>query len=87
MNETNKNFFWGVLLGAATAALTGAVALSRSFRSSKDGGGTWAPPAKKKKGSVPRLVQPAKAAVKKKTDASSRARSRADRAQQQRSSN
>jgi len=65
MNENNKNFFWGVLLGAAAAALAGAVALSRSFRRSKDGGETWAPPAKRKTGAAPRPAKPAAGSGKK----------------------
>lgn len=32
MDANNKSFFWGVLLGAAAAAIAGAVALSLSFR-------------------------------------------------------
>lgn len=65
MNETNKNFFWGVLLGAAAAALAGAVALSRSFRSSKDGGQTMAPPARRKNGPVTRRSKSSTGPVKK----------------------
>lgn len=42
MAKHEDGFFWGVLLGAAAAAIAGAVALARSFRSSKDGGRSWA---------------------------------------------
>lgn len=65
MNETNKNFFWGIVLGAAAAALAGAVALARSFRSSTDGGQTMAPPARKKSAAPARRSRPSTAAVKK----------------------
>ena len=65
MNETNKNFFWGVLLGAAAAALAGAVALSRSFRSSKDGGQTMVPPARRKSGPVAHRSKSSTGPVKK----------------------
>lgn len=47
MDFENKNFFWGILLGAAVAAIAGAVALTRSFRSSPlAGGAATAPPRK-----------------------------------------
>jgi hypothetical protein len=41
MAKHEGGFFWGVLLGAAAAAIAGAVAVARSFRSSKDGGRSW----------------------------------------------
>ncbi len=46
MAKINGGFFWGVLLGAAAAALAGAVAMTRCFRTSRDGGGSWTGPAK-----------------------------------------
>ncbi len=70
MDENNKNFFWGVLLGAVAAALAGAVALSRSFRGSKDGAKTFAPAAGRKGGPAPRRSRsstgPAKKNVRRK---------------------
>lgn len=47
MDLEKKNFFWGMLLGAAMAALAGAVALTRSFRSSPLAGGATAAPRRK----------------------------------------
>lgn len=41
MAKNEGGVFWGVLLAAAAAAIAGAVALTRSFRSAKDGGGSW----------------------------------------------
>jgi hypothetical protein len=41
MSKNEGGFFWGVLLAAAAAAIVGVVALTKSFRSSKDGGGSW----------------------------------------------
>ncbi|HOW43778.1 MAG TPA: hypothetical protein PK919_01265 [Candidatus Aminicenantes bacterium] len=47
MDVDSKNFYWGILLGAAAAALAGAVALTRSFRSSPLTGGATAAPRRK----------------------------------------
>jgi len=40
MAKHEGGFFWGVLLGAITAAIAGCVALSRSFRGTPAGGGS-----------------------------------------------
>jgi hypothetical protein len=41
MAKLESGFFWGVLAGVAAVAIAGAMALTCSFRGSKDGGGTW----------------------------------------------
>lgn len=51
MDFENKNFFWGMLLGALATALAGAVALTRSFRSSPLVGGATTAPRRKGPGS------------------------------------
>lgn len=53
MDFEKKNFFWGMLLGAAVAALAGAVALARSFRSSPLAGGASTAPRRKGVGRRP----------------------------------
>lgn len=50
MDVENKHFFWGMLLGAAVAALAGAVALARSFHTSPLAGGAAEIPGKKGSG-------------------------------------
>ena len=62
MDANNKNFFWGVLLGAAAAAVGGAVALTRSFRTSATDGSASA----KSAGTGKRGRKPAAAAQKRK---------------------
>ncbi len=46
MAKTSGGFFWGVLLGAAAAAIAGAVALTRGFRTFMYGGGSRQSPAR-----------------------------------------
>lgn len=41
MAKLESGFFWGVAAGVAAVAIAGAVALACSFRTSKDGGGSW----------------------------------------------
>ena len=41
MEKNDDGHFWGMVLAAAAVAITGAVALLRSFRTSRDGGRTW----------------------------------------------
>jgi hypothetical protein len=53
MEKNDNSFFWGMLLAAAAAAVAGAVALTRSFRSSRDGCATWNNSPKDKGGSLP----------------------------------
>ena len=64
MAKHEGGFFWGVLLGAITAAIAGCVALSRSFRTTPAGSGavkSAAPGARKPKTGVVRPVpSPAK---------------------------
>jgi hypothetical protein len=40
MEKHEGYFFWGVLLGAAAAAIAGCVILARSFKGSPAGGGS-----------------------------------------------
>jgi len=46
MNDKENGFFWGIAAVVAAVAFVGAVALTRSFRTSKDGGRTWEKPVK-----------------------------------------
>lgn len=62
MDANNKSFFWGVLLGAVAAAIAGAAALTRSFRTSAADGGVPA----KSAGTGKRGRKPAAAAKKRK---------------------
>ena len=48
MSDKESSGFWGLVLGFATVAIAGAIFLTRSFWTSKDGGRTWEEPAKKK---------------------------------------
>ncbi|MCJ7484081.1 MAG: hypothetical protein MUO31_14100 [Thermodesulfovibrionales bacterium] len=48
MGKNDDGHFWGMVLAAAAVAITGAVALIRSFRTSRDGGRTWEGPAQGK---------------------------------------
>jgi hypothetical protein len=48
MSDKEGGGFWGLVLGFAAVAIAGAVFLTRSFRTSRDGGKTWEEPAKKK---------------------------------------
>ena len=48
MSDNESGGFWGLVLGFTTVAIAGAVFLTRSFRTSKDGGRTWVEPVKKK---------------------------------------
>ncbi len=59
MDFEKKNFFWGMLLGAAVAALAGALALSRSFRTSPLVGGATTNPRRKGPGRQPAAKKPA----------------------------
>ena len=48
MSDKESSGFWGMVLGLAAVVIAGAVFLTRSFRTSKDGGRTWEEPVKKK---------------------------------------
>jgi hypothetical protein len=46
MGKNDDSHFWGMVLAAAAVAFAGAIALVRSFRTSKDGGASWEGPAR-----------------------------------------
>ncbi len=41
MGKNEDGHFWGMVIAFASLAIAGAVALTRSFRTSRDGGRTW----------------------------------------------
>jgi hypothetical protein len=50
MGKNEDGHFWRMVFAALAVAVVGAVALTRSFRTSRDGGRSWEkPPAKKGK--------------------------------------
>jgi len=44
MSDKENGFFWGIVVGVAAVVFAGAMALTRSFRTSRDGGRTWETP-------------------------------------------
>jgi hypothetical protein len=48
MKKTAGGFFWGVLAGMTAVAIAGALALTRSFRISRDNGASWEAAKKRK---------------------------------------
>jgi len=46
MSDKGNGFFWGIVVGVAAVVVAGALALTRSFRTSRDGGRTLEKPVK-----------------------------------------
>lgn len=48
MGDNEDGHFWRMVFAAMAVAVAGAIALTRSFRTSRDGGRTWEKPRGKK---------------------------------------
>lgn len=44
MGKNEDGHFWGMVIALASLAIAGAVALTRAFQTSRDGGWTWEEP-------------------------------------------